>query len=119
MTVVMFGVARGVAFLLAGGTTVPVNNSFFALIGNGRFFGVPYIVIITAIFVLLMKPGSVIVDVAIDQGGCVETSHATTHSDPTYVVDGVVHYCVANMAISQFYAVDVDMAGPRTSQPST
>jgi alanine dehydrogenase len=44
-----------------------------------------------------MKPGSVIVDVAIDQGGCVETSHATTHSDPTYVVDGVVHYCVANM----------------------
>ena len=44
-----------------------------------------------------MKPGSVIVDVAIDQGGCCETSHATTHSDPTYVVDGVVHYCVANM----------------------
>ncbi|MBP7159631.1 MAG: alanine dehydrogenase, partial [Thermomonas sp.] len=44
-----------------------------------------------------MKPGSVIVDVAIDQGGCVETSHATTHADPTYVVDGVVHYCVANM----------------------
>ncbi|GEO84853.1 MULTISPECIES: alanine dehydrogenase [Alphaproteobacteria] len=44
-----------------------------------------------------MKTGSVIVDVAIDQGGCFETSHATTHSDPTYVVDGVVHYCVANM----------------------
>ncbi|SSC67646.1 unnamed protein product [Ciceribacter selenitireducens ATCC BAA-1503] len=44
-----------------------------------------------------MKEGSVIVDVAIDQGGCFETSHATTHSDPTYVVDGVVHYCVANM----------------------
>ncbi|MDQ0391711.1 alanine dehydrogenase [Labrys monachus] len=44
-----------------------------------------------------MKPGAVIVDVAIDQGGCVETSKATTHSDPTYVVDGVVHYCVANM----------------------
>ena len=44
-----------------------------------------------------MKKGSVIVDVAIDQGGCIETSHATTHSDPTYVVDGVVHYCVANM----------------------
>jgi alanine dehydrogenase len=39
----------------------------------------------------------VIVDVAIDQGGCAETSHATTHADPTYVVDGVVHYCVANM----------------------
>jgi alanine dehydrogenase len=44
-----------------------------------------------------MKPGSVIVDVAIDQGGCVETSRPTTHRDPTYVVDGVVHYCVANM----------------------
>ena len=44
-----------------------------------------------------MKPGAVIVDVAIDQGGCFETSKATTHSDPTYVVDGVVHYCVANM----------------------
>ena len=44
-----------------------------------------------------MKPGSVIVDVAIDQGGCVETSHPTTHQDPTYVVEGVVHYCVANM----------------------
>ncbi|HUU42459.1 MAG TPA: alanine dehydrogenase, partial [Planctomycetota bacterium] len=45
----------------------------------------------------LMKPGSVIVDVAIDQGGCCETSRPTTHSNPTYVVDGVVHYCVANM----------------------
>ncbi len=44
-----------------------------------------------------MKKGAVIVDVAIDQGGCFETSHATTHSDPTYEVDGVVHYCVANM----------------------
>ncbi len=44
-----------------------------------------------------MKPGAVLVDVAIDQGGCFETSHATTHADPTYVVDSVVHYCVANM----------------------
>ena len=44
-----------------------------------------------------MKPGAVIVDVAIDQGGCCETSKATTHSHPTYVVDGIVHYCVANM----------------------
>jgi alanine dehydrogenase len=44
-----------------------------------------------------MHPGSVIVDIAIDQGGCCETSHATTHDHPTYVVDGVVHYCVANM----------------------
>jgi alanine dehydrogenase len=44
-----------------------------------------------------MKDGSVIVDVAIDQGGCIETSKATTHAEPTFVVDGVVHYCVANM----------------------
>lgn len=44
-----------------------------------------------------MMDGSVLVDVAIDQGGCFETSHATTHADPTYIVDGVVHYCVANM----------------------
>ena len=45
----------------------------------------------------LMKPGSVLVDVAIDQGGCFETSRATTHAEPTYIVDGIVHYCVANM----------------------
>lgn len=44
-----------------------------------------------------MKPGSVLVDVSIDQGGCFETSHPTTHAEPTYTVDGVVHYCVANM----------------------
>lgn len=44
-----------------------------------------------------MKPGAVLVDVAIDQGGCFETSHATTHQDPVYQVDGIMHYCVANM----------------------
>jgi alanine dehydrogenase len=44
-----------------------------------------------------MKPGSVVVDVAIDQGGCFETSRPTTHDDPTYVVDDVIHYCVTNM----------------------
>jgi alanine dehydrogenase len=44
-----------------------------------------------------MKPGSVLVDVAIDQGGCFETSKATTHQDPVYIIDDVVHYCVANM----------------------
>lgn len=44
-----------------------------------------------------MKPGSVLVDVAIDQGGCFETSHPTTHTHPTFVVDGIIHYCVANM----------------------
>ena len=45
----------------------------------------------------LMRPGSVLVDVAIDQGGCFETSKATTHQHPTYEVDGIIHYCVANM----------------------
>jgi alanine dehydrogenase len=45
----------------------------------------------------LMKPGAVLVDVSIDQGGCFETSRPTTHSDPTYEVDGITHYCVANM----------------------
>ena len=45
----------------------------------------------------LMKPGSVLVDVAIDQGGCFETSHPTSHDDPTYTVDNIIHYCVANM----------------------
>ena len=44
-----------------------------------------------------MKKGAVLVDVAIDQGGCFETSHATTHAEPTFELDGVVHYCVANM----------------------
>jgi ribose transport system permease protein len=53
-TLGMFGVARGAAFLLAGGTTVPVHNSFFALIGNGRIFNIPYIVIITAVVMLFM-----------------------------------------------------------------
>ncbi len=53
--------------------------------------------LVTADMVRDMKKGAVIVDVAIDQGGCCETSKATTHADPTYVVDGVVHYCVANM----------------------
>jgi alanine dehydrogenase len=53
--------------------------------------------LITRDLLKTMKPGSVLVDVAIDQGGCFETSRATTHTDPIYVVDGVVHYCVANM----------------------
>jgi alanine dehydrogenase len=53
--------------------------------------------LVTKDMIKTMKRGSVIVDVAIDQGGCVETSKPTTHGDPTYIVDGVVHYCVANM----------------------
>ena len=53
--------------------------------------------LVTRAMLAHMRPGAVLVDVAIDQGGCFETSHATTHADPTYVVDGIVHYCVANM----------------------
>jgi alanine dehydrogenase len=53
--------------------------------------------LVTRAMISKMKQGAVVVDVAIDQGGCFETSHATTHADPTYIVDGVVHYCVANM----------------------
>ena len=53
--------------------------------------------LVTRQMVRHMKQGSALVDVAIDQGGCFETSHPTTHADPTYIVDGVVHYCVANM----------------------
>lgn len=54
--------------------------------------------LISKAMVKKMRPGSVIVDVSIDQGGCCETSHPTTHDDPTYIQEGVVHYCVANMA---------------------
>jgi len=53
--------------------------------------------LVTSEHVAAMRPGSVLVDVAIDQGGCFETARPTTHDEPTYVVDGVVHYCVANM----------------------
>jgi len=53
--------------------------------------------LITREMIKTMKPGSVLVDVAIDQGGCFETSRPTTHGNPIYTVDGVVHYCVANM----------------------
>ena len=53
--------------------------------------------LITREMLKLMKPGTVLVDVAIDQGGCFETSHPTTHSEPTYEVDGILHYAVANI----------------------
>jgi alanine dehydrogenase len=53
--------------------------------------------LVTRAMIASMRPGAVVVDIAIDQGGCFETSHATTHEDPVFVVDGVIHYCVANM----------------------
>ena len=53
--------------------------------------------LVTRDMLKLMEPGTVMVDVAIDQGGCFETSHPTTHEDPVYYVDGILHYCVANI----------------------
>jgi alanine dehydrogenase len=67
------------------------------LIGGVLIPGASAPKLVTRTMVSEMKKGAVIVDVAIDQGGCVETAHATTHSNPVYEVDGVVHYCVANM----------------------
>jgi alanine dehydrogenase len=68
-----------------------------AVIGSVLLPGAKAPVIVSEEMVASMRPGSVIVDIAIDQGGCVATSHMTTHSDPTYVVHDVVHYCVGNM----------------------
>ncbi len=67
------------------------------LIGAVLIHGAKAPKLVTRRMLKLMRPGAVIVDVAVDQGGCCETTHPTTHSDPVYVVDGVVHYCVANM----------------------
>ena len=67
------------------------------LIGGVLIPGAEAPKLVTKDMIKIMKRGSVIVDVAIDQGGCVETSKATTHANPTYIVDDVVHYCVANM----------------------
>ena len=84
--------------------------------------------LVTAEMVTRMRPGSVLVDVAIDQGGCFATSRPTTHAEPTYVVDGVVHYCVANMPgavprtstyalnnVTLPYALALAARGPRTA----
>jgi len=67
------------------------------VIGSVLIKGGPAPKLVTREMIRTMTPGSVIVDVSVDQGGCVETSHPTTHTDPVFVVDGVVHYCVANM----------------------
>jgi alanine dehydrogenase len=67
------------------------------VIGAALVVGAAAPKLVSASTVAAMQPGAVIVDVSIDQGGCAETSRPTTHSQPTYVVDGVVHYCVANM----------------------
>jgi alanine dehydrogenase len=68
-----------------------------AVIGGVLVPGAAAPKLVTRGMIARMKTGSVVVDVAIDQGGCFETSHATTHAEPTYLVDGVLHYCVTNM----------------------
>src|SRR6185437_16156291 len=67
------------------------------VIGGVLIVGAEAPKVVTRAMIAKMQPGSVVVDVAIDQGGCFETSHPTTHAEPTYLVDSVVHYCVANM----------------------
>ena len=67
------------------------------LIGAVLLHGAKAPMLVTREMLKHMRPGAVIVDVAVDQGGCCETSRPTTHSDPVYVVDGIIHYCVANM----------------------
>ena len=86
---------NGAGVLVSGVPGVAPAN--VVVIGGGvvGFNNAPKLV--TKEMISTMKPGSVVVDVAIDQGGCFETSKATTHDDPIYEVDGVVHYCVANM----------------------
>ncbi|WP_174801918.1 alanine dehydrogenase [Martelella limonii] len=81
-------------------TTEALENEIFAadlVIGAVLIPGAAAPKLVTREMLPGMKNGAVIVDVAIDQGGCFDTSHATTHSEPTFVVDNVVHYCVANM----------------------
>ena len=75
--------------------TPPINKSADLLIGGVLIPGAEAPKLVTRDMIKSMKRGSVIVDVAIDQGGCVETSKPTTHGEPTYIVDDVVHYCVA------------------------
>lgn len=81
-------------------TTEAIENQIKtadAVIGAVLIPGAAAPKLVTRKMLSLMKKGSVLVDIAIDQGGCFETSRATTHADPTYIVDGVIHYCVANM----------------------
>ncbi len=96
---------RHLALLFPGQTTLAANPVSIAeavrrsdlVIGAVLVKGAKAPRLVTREMIKTMKPGSVVVDVAVDQGGCMETTRATTHSDPVYEVDGVIHYCVANM----------------------
>lgn len=78
-------------------TTIDLAKQADLIIGAVLIPGAAAPKLITKAQLKLLKPGAALVDVAIDQGGCFESSHATTHEDPVYAVDGVMHYCVANM----------------------
>lgn len=97
---------RFLANMLPSNATVIVSSQYNvakaiaeadAVIGAVLIPGAKAPYLVTKDMLYLMKPNSVIVDVAVDQGGCIETTHPTTHSNPTYVVNGVLHYAVANM----------------------
>ena len=80
------------------------------LIGSVLLVGAKAPKLVTRDMLSLMQKGSVIVDVAVDQGGCVESCKPTTHTDPTYEVDGIIHYCVANMPGSVPYTSTIALA---------
>lgn len=92
----VFGGVFKTSYASAGNTAEMVTNADM-VIGAVLVPGAAAPKLVSRAQLSTMKPGAVIVDVAIDQGGCFETSHATTHQDPIYEVDGVMHYCVANM----------------------
>jgi alanine dehydrogenase len=93
---------NGGAGILLGGVT-GVETGKVVIIGGGTVIGAVLIPgaaapkLLSAAQIKRLRPGTVLVDVAIDQGGCFETSRPTTHSNPTYMIDDIVHYCVANM----------------------
>ena len=92
----LFG-ARAQIALTSQGVIDALCKSADVVIGAALVVGAPAPKLISASTIATMQPGAVLVDVSIDQGGCAETSRPTTHSQPTYIVHGVVHYCVANM----------------------
>ena len=91
------GIRSGVAGMASRHNIEQELPSTDLVIGSVLIPGAKAPHLVTADMLKLMRPGTVLVDVAIDQGGCFETSHATTHSEPIYTVDGIVHYAVANI----------------------
>jgi alanine dehydrogenase len=97
---------RQLSEILPANVTTLYSNSYNVLeqakqadliVGAVLIPGAKAPVLISRAMLSLMKPGAVVIDVAVDQGGCIETCKPTTHDNPTYMVDGILHYCVANM----------------------